>query len=73
MVDQDVEHARSLHDRVLRSDVPRMDFNREGLPFSAMQSITCQAMGEWLWTYNNARPELGIGAITSAMKLKMAT
>ncbi|WP_417255182.1 IS3 family transposase [Celeribacter sp.] len=28
---------------------------------------------EWLWTYNNERPNMGIGGITPAMKLKTAT
>jgi putative transposase len=28
---------------------------------------------QWLWTYNNDRPNMGIGGITPAMKLKMAT
>ena len=27
---------------------------------------------EWLWTYNNERPNVGIGDITPAMKLKTA-
>lgn len=27
---------------------------------------------EWLWTYNNERPNMGIGSITPAMKLKTA-
>jgi len=27
---------------------------------------------EWLWTYNNDRPNMGIGGITPAQKLKMA-
>lgn len=27
---------------------------------------------EWLWTYNNERPNMGIGGITPVMKLKMA-
>lgn len=26
---------------------------------------------QWLWTYNNDRPNIGIGGITPAMKLKM--
>lgn len=26
----------------------------------------------WLWTYNNNRPNMGIGGITPAQKLKMA-
>ena len=27
---------------------------------------------QWLWTYNNDRPTMGIGGITPARKLKMA-
>ena len=27
---------------------------------------------QWLWTYNNERPNMGIGGITTAQKLKMA-
>ena len=27
---------------------------------------------KWLWTYNNERPEMGIGRVTPAMKLKTA-
>ncbi|SDE04088.1 Integrase core domain-containing protein [Paracoccus isoporae] len=27
---------------------------------------------EWLWTYNNERPNMGNGGVTPAMKLKMA-
>jgi len=27
---------------------------------------------DWLWTYNNERPNMGIGGITPAQKLKMA-
>jgi len=26
----------------------------------------------WLWTYNNDRPNMAIGGITPAMKLKLA-
>ena len=26
---------------------------------------------EWLWTYNNDRPNMGIGGITPAQKLKL--
>ena len=26
----------------------------------------------WLWTYNNERPNMGIGGITPAMKMKLA-
>ena len=27
---------------------------------------------QWLWTYNNERPNMGIGGITPIQKLKMA-
>ncbi|MDL2407937.1 hypothetical protein PY650_20180 [Rhizobium calliandrae] len=27
---------------------------------------------EWLWTYNHERPNMGIGGVTPAQKLKMA-
>ena len=27
---------------------------------------------QWLWTYNNERPNMGIGGTTPAQKLKMA-
>jgi len=27
---------------------------------------------QWLWTYNNERPNMGIGGITPAQKLKLA-
>jgi putative transposase len=26
---------------------------------------------QWLWTYNNKRPNMGIGGITPAQKLKL--
>ena len=28
---------------------------------------------QWLWTYNNQRPNMAIGGITPAMKLEQAT
>ncbi len=31
-----------------------------------------QIATEWLWTYSNERPNLGIGGVRPAMKLKMA-
>ncbi len=31
-----------------------------------------QIATEWLWTYNNERPNMGIGGVTPAMKLKIA-
>jgi putative transposase len=31
-----------------------------------------QIASEWLWTYNNEGPNMGIGGITPAMKLKLA-
>jgi putative transposase len=31
-----------------------------------------QIATDWLWTYNNERPNMSIGGITPAQKLKMA-
>ena len=39
--------------------------------FETIEEAQDQAT-EWLWTYNNERPNIGIGGITPAMKLKMA-
>ena len=39
--------------------------------FETIEAAQDQAT-EWLWTYNNDRPNMAIGGITPAMKLKMA-
>ena len=39
--------------------------------FEAIEEVQNIAT-EWLWTYNNERPNMGIGGITPAMKLRMA-
>jgi putative transposase len=39
--------------------------------FETIEEAQDQAT-EWLWTYNNERPKMGIGGITPAMKLKTA-
>jgi putative transposase len=39
--------------------------------FETIEEAQKQAT-EWLWTYNNERPNMGIGGITPAMKLKTA-
>ncbi len=39
--------------------------------FETIEEVQDQAT-EWLWTYNNDRPNMAIGGITPAMKLKMA-
>jgi putative transposase len=39
--------------------------------FETIEKAQDQAT-EWLWTYNNDRPNMAIGGITPAMKLKMA-
>ena len=45
------------------------DCCRENLGLIAeAQDFTTQ----WLWTYNNGRPKMGIGGIIPAQKLKMA-
>ncbi len=37
--------------------------------FNGMKEVQDQAT-EWLWTYNNDRPNMAIGGITPVMKLK---
>ena len=39
--------------------------------FETIEEAQDQAT-EWLWTYNKERPNMGIGGITPAMKLKTA-
>jgi putative transposase len=39
--------------------------------FETIEEAKNQAT-EWLWTYNNERPNMGLGGITPAMKLKTA-
>jgi putative transposase len=39
--------------------------------FNTIEEVKDQAT-RWLWTYNNQRPNMGIGGITPAMKLKLA-
>jgi putative transposase len=39
--------------------------------FETIEEAQNQAT-QWLWTYNNKRPNKGIGGITPAMKLKTA-
>lgn len=39
--------------------------------FESLDEIRCFAT-QWLWSYNNERPNMGIGGITPAMKLKQA-
>ena len=39
--------------------------------FETIEEAQNQAT-EWLWTYNNERPSMGIGGITPAMKLRTA-
>ena len=39
--------------------------------FASIKEAQQQAT-RWLWTYNNDRPNMGIGGITPAMKLKLA-
>ncbi|MEP2319937.1 MAG: integrase core domain-containing protein, partial [Lentilitoribacter sp.] len=39
--------------------------------FETIEEAQDQAT-RWLWTYNNERPNMAIGGITPAMKLKTA-
>ena len=57
---------------------PSLTYNRtvwhEWLDLYIFETIeeVQQIATEWLWTYNNERPNMGIGGVTPAMKLKMA-
>jgi putative transposase len=44
--------------------------DREGI-FESIEEAQDTAT-EWLWTYNNDRPNMGIGGLTPAQKLKLA-
>ncbi|MBB5704471.1 hypothetical protein FHS76_004389 [Ochrobactrum daejeonense] len=37
-----------------------------------MRRFTEYFATQWLWTYNNERPNMGIGGVTPAQKLKIA-
>ena len=39
--------------------------------FETIQEVQDYAT-DWLWTYNHERPNMGIGGITPAQKLKLA-
>jgi transposase InsO family protein len=44
-----------------------------GLCFVHLRNVKAQDHAtQWLWTYNNDRPNMDIGGITPAQKLKMA-
>jgi putative transposase len=43
----------------------------EAVQFDSIRKIQDYAT-EWLWTYNNERPNMGIGGMTPAQKLKLA-
>ncbi|GAA6198637.1 hypothetical protein NBRC116598_40820 [Pseudophaeobacter arcticus] len=45
--------------------------NQQQYIFETIEEAQDQAT-EWLWTYNNEPPNMGIGGMTSAMKLKTA-
>ncbi len=51
----------------LQSSVGQRDQNI----FETIEEAQTQAT-EWLWAYHNDRPNMAIGGITSAMKLKLA-
>lgn len=52
----------------------RINVVRAGNPLYILETIdeVRQIATEWLCIYNNGRPNMGIGGLTPAMKLKMA-
>ena len=55
--------------RALQPHSPTRKLNQN--IFETIEEAQNQAT-DWLWTYNNDRPNMAIGEITPAMKLKMA-
>ena len=53
------------------SDFKRLT-KRENATVRGVVSAYCKVCDKPLWTYNNERPNMGIGGVTPAMKLKMA-
>lgn len=57
----------------LGREVPAsMTRRRELPPTDSRDELEREFATQWLWTYNNERPNMGIGGITPAQKLKMA-
>lgn len=46
-------------------------YNRDLHIFETIDEVQ-QIATEWLWTYNNERPNMGNGGMTPAQKLRMA-
>jgi len=74
---------RGIHIQYIRPGKPQQNayierYNRtvrhEWLDQNIFRSVeeAQEQATNWLWTYNNDRPNMGIGGITPAMKLKMA-
>lgn len=55
-------------------DIPTAWIRHEWLDLHIFETIeeAQQIATDWLWTYNNERPNMGIGGITPAQKLMMA-
>ncbi|GEM_PF-4797602 len=51
--------------------MPDIPYSASAAPDGVSLPLT-EFATEWLWTYDNARPNMGIGGITPAQKLKMA-
>uniref|UniRef100_A4WQH0 Integrase catalytic domain-containing protein n=1 Tax=Cereibacter sphaeroides (strain ATCC 17025 / ATH 2.4.3) TaxID=349102 RepID=A4WQH0_CERS5 len=76
---RDARHRPNLHPaRQAPAERLRRAYNRtvrhEWLDLYIFETIeeAQHIATEWLWTYNNERPNMGIGGVTPAMKLKMA-
>lgn len=46
------------------------ELHRDCRRLERIGASACAFCREWLWTYNNNRPDMGLGGITPAQKLK---
>ena len=65
--------SRASHNRMPTLNAITAPFAANGLGNTSSKPEEAQDQTtEWLWTYNNERPNMGIGGVTPAMKLKTA-
>ena len=49
------------------------DCGKQACVFQILDDFSLRPVAtQWLWTYNNNRPNMSIGGLTPAQKLKMA-
>ena len=71
--------SNALVERDIQPCIPSRKCRKTPIPHEWLDQYIIETIEEaqdhatqWLWTYNNDRPNIGIGRITPAQKLKMA-